>query len=185
MNDKDEELILKYINGVDDSFRILINRYTTLVYNFVYRFVGKDNASDVTQDVFIKVWKNIKNFDIEKSSFKTWLFTIVRNTTIDFLRKKKSIVFSSLDSEDFVFSENIRDENPLSDEEISKLEEKKIINKYLDKLNEIEKTIIMLHFEEELTFKEIGEVLNKPLNTVKSYYRRGLLKLKEFLKEDF
>ena len=84
----------------------------------------------------------------------------------------------------FVFSENIRDENPLSDEEISKLEEKKIINKYLDKLNEIEKTIIMLHFEEELTFKEIGEVLGKPLNTVKSYNRRGLLKLKDFLKED-
>lgn len=184
MNDRDEELILKYINGEDDSFRILINRYTASVYNFVYRFVGIDNAPDVTQDVFIKVWKNIKNFDIEKSSFKTWLFTITRNTTIDFLRKKKSIVFSSLDSEDFVFSENIRDENPLSDEEISKLEEKKIINKYLDKLNEIEKTIIMLHFEEELTFKEIGEVLGKPLNTVKSYHRRGLLKLKDFLKED-
>jgi len=184
MNDRDEELILKYINGEDDSFRILINRYTASVYNFVYRFVGSDNAPDVTQDVFIKVWKNIKNFDIEKSSFKTWLFTIARNTTIDFLRKKKSIAFSSLDSEDFVFSENIRDENPLSDEEISKLEEKKIINKYLDKLNEIEKTIIMLHFEEELTFKEIGEVLGKPLNTVKSYNRRGLLKLKDFLKED-
>lgn len=184
MNDKDEELISKYIEGDDDSFRILINRYTSSIYNFVYRFVGGNNAPDITQDVFIKVWRNIRNFDVEKSSFKTWLFSIARNTTIDYLRKKKAINFSDLNSEDFIFEENIIDENPLSDEEISKLEEKKIINEYLDKLSEIEKTVILLHYEEDMTFREIGQMLNKSLNTVKSYHYRGLLKMKEFLKEN-
>lgn len=60
--------------------KILIDRYTNSLYNFTLRFVGVDNTPDVVQDIFVKVWKNINKFDISKSHFKTWIFTIARST---------------------------------------------------------------------------------------------------------
>ena len=116
MDESDEDLITGYSNGNQQAFKELIDRYTPQIYNFVVRFVGPDNAPDVTQDVFIKVWKNIEKFDVERAHFKTWLFTIARNTTTDYLRKKKSIVFSDLDTEEGIFEDNVEDEAILPSE---------------------------------------------------------------------
>lgn len=179
MNDKDEELIEKYKNGEVDNLRILIERYTSHIYNYSFRFVGEMNAPDVTQEIFIKVWKNLKNFNQSKSSFRTWIFTIARNTIIDFLRKKKSIVFSDLDNEDEIFEETLVDESSLPSEVIKKIEDKKILNDLLSNLPDKYKEVLILYYQEEMTFAEIGEMLNKPLNTVKSYHYRAIQKLKE------
>ena len=182
MNDSDEEIILRYNEGESLALRILIDRYTTHIYNYSIRFVGKDNASDITQEVFIKVWKNMGNFDIHKSSFKTWLFTIARNTITDYLRKKKMIVFSDMNNEDEEFTETIKDEVLLPSEAMEKLEDKEYLNNLLDKLPDNYKEVLMLYYQEEMTFAEIGESLNRPLNTVKSWHRRALIKLREEIK---
>jgi RNA polymerase sigma-70 factor (ECF subfamily) len=182
MNDKDEELVDKYNNGDSVSLRILIDRYTSHIYNYSFRFVGEFNASDVTQDIFIKVWKNLKNFDENKSSFKTWIFTITRNTIIDFLRKRKIRVFSDLDTEDENFSESLEDESLLPNEILEKLEDEKFLNNLVEKLSDKYKEVLILYYQEEMTFKEIGEMLGKPLNTVKSYHHRAILKLREEVK---
>lgn len=182
MNDKDEELIVKYNEGEEDALRILIDRYTSHIYNFSARFVGLDNATDIVQEVFIKVWKNMKKFDVSKSSFKTWLFTIARNTTTDYLRKKKMKVFSELDKEDEEFTETIKDEVILPSEAMEKLEDKEYLNSLLEKLPKNYKEVLILYYQEEMTFSEIGESLNKSLNTVKSWHRRALIKLREEIK---
>lgn len=179
MNDKDEELISKYNNGDEDSLRILIDRYTNHIYNFSVRFIGVNNTPDIVQDVFIKVWKNMGKFDISKSSFKTWLFTIARNTITDYLRKKKMKVFSELNKEDEEFTETIEDEALLQDEVIERLEDKEYLNSLLDKLPNNYKEVLILYYQEEMTFAEIGESVGKPLNTVKSWHRRALIKLRE------
>lgn len=179
--DEDQILIQKYLDGDENSLKMLIDKYTSSIYNFISRFVKDAQRDDVVQEVFIKVWKNLENFDKEKSQFKTWLFVIARNTTTDYLRKKKMILFSSLDKEEENFGESIEDEIILPDEALQKLQDKELLDKVLNELKDEYRTVILLHYQEDMSFKEIGEVLGKPLNTVKSYHQRALIILRKQL----
>lgn len=181
MENKDEEIIKKYLEGNQGSFKILVEKYTPSIYNFSVRFVGSDYAKDIVQDVFVKVWKNIKKFDDGRANFKTWIFTITRNTITDYLRKKKMILFSSLDFEEESFESNIKDEVILPDEALSKLEDKELLNQLLDEMPANYKEVLILYYQEEMTFDEIGKLLGKPLNTVKSYHYRALILLRKML----
>lgn len=174
----DNLLIKKYLDGDQDSLRLLIDKYTSSIYNFSSRLTGISNSADITQDVFIKAWKNLHNFDESKAQFKTWLFSIARNTTTDYLRKKKSIPFSYIKEED-LSPDEILDGNLLPDEVYQGLQDKELLIKALEKIPNEYKIVLTLHYQEDLTFKEIGEVLNKPLNTVKSYHYRALMMLKK------
>ena len=194
-NITDEEIIALYKNGTEEAFKGLISRYTFPLYNFVARLTDRNNASDVVQETFIKVWKNLRNFDSSKASFKTWIFTIAKNTATDFLRKKKSLVFSDMparnafgiadagggENEGDSFSENIPDEKLLPDEALQRLQDSDLLNKVLDKLPIYYKIILVLHYQEDMTFDEIGKVLDKPLNTVKSQHRRAITLLRKML----
>ncbi len=191
-NESDEEIIVWYKNGDEEAFKVLINRYTTPLYNFTARLTNKNDASDLVQEIFIKAWKNIGRFNPTKASFKTWIFTIARNTTTDFFRKsgsasgeKKSINFSEIDNkndEDInSFAENIPDENLLPEEALKKLEDSAFLNKILAKLRPDYQEVLILHYQEEMTFEEIGRILNKPLNTVKSIHRRAIIEMRRML----
>jgi RNA polymerase sigma-70 factor (ECF subfamily) len=180
----DSEIILSYKNGDQEAFKELIARYSTMLYNFTAHIADRNNAPDIVQETFIKVWKNLSRFDPLKASFKTWVFTIARNTATDFLRKKKSILFSDIekyDNEDMEFSEKIPDENLLPDELFVKLQDKEVINNILDNLRPNYREILILHYQENMTFDEIGKILKKPLNTVKSQHRRAIIELRENL----
>ena len=171
----------------DNEIEIIIKLHLKSVYNFVFRLSkNKDEASDITQEVFIKVWKNLKKFNPDKN-FKTWILTIARNTTIDWLRKKKSIAFSELDyfndGNDKSFEESIVDIEPLPDDIFMRKELEKEVEKALAKIRPDFREIILLHHTEQLTFEEIGKIVGKPLNTVKSQYRRALNILRKFLVE--
>ena len=179
MGNNDDDLVKEYLEGNQGSFKVLAEKYTPSIYNFSVYFVGLLYAPDIVQDVFIKVWKNIKKFDNSKANFKTWIFTIARNTITDYLRKKKMIPFSSLDSDEEFFTDSIEDDVILPDESLSKLEDKELLNKLLDKIPVQYREVLILYYQEEMTFSEIGQLLGKPLNTVKSYHYRALLLLKE------
>lgn len=179
--EEDQILIQRYLDGDEDSLKMLIDKYTSSVYNFTSRFVEDSYRDDIVQEVFIKVWKKLENFDKDKSQFKTWLFVVARNTTIDYLRKRKIILFSSLDNEEESFAENIEDEIILPDQALQKLQDKELLDKILSELKDEYKTVLMLHYQEDMSFKEIGEVLGKPMNTVKSYHQRALIILRKQL----
>ncbi|MFA6524579.1 MAG: sigma-70 family RNA polymerase sigma factor [Candidatus Paceibacterota bacterium] len=179
----DNELIELYKNGNDEAFKKLIEKYSSSIYNFTYHITGKNNASDIVQEVFIKVWKNINRFNPSKSSFKTWIFIIAKNSITDFLRKKKQLNFSDIKNynDDYSFSENIADENLLPDQMLQKLQDSEFLNNLLEKLSLQYKTILILHYQEEMTFDEIGKTLSKPTNTIKSYHRRAILELRNMI----
>jgi len=181
MEIKDEQLVKEYLEGNQDSFVMLVEKYTSSIYNFSVRFVGYENAQDAVQDVFLKIWKNIRKFNIDKASFKTWIFTIARNTITDHLRKKKMVSFSTLDKEEENFADNIEDEVILPDEALIKLEDKELLNNLLDKIPVNYREVLILYYQEDMTFNEIGQLLNKPLNTIKSHHRRALILLRELL----
>ncbi|MDD4290434.1 MAG: RNA polymerase sigma factor, partial [Patescibacteria group bacterium] len=164
------------------SLEILIKKYLTKIYNFVFSIVlDKDCANDVTQDVFVKVWKNLKKFKKNKN-FKTWLYAIARNTSIDYLRKKKNINFSDLENDE---NENILEKIPseelLADEilEIKNLAE--ILQDAINNLSEKYRTVLLLHYKNDLTFDEISKIIKKPIDTVKSQYRRALILLRKLI----
>ena len=179
----DAEIILAYKNGDEEAFKTLIKRYTTPLYNFTARLTNRNDAPDIVQEVFIKVWKNVGHFDVQKASFKTWIFTIAKNTTTDFLRKKKSFLFSDMGSGEDTdsFAENIPDEKLLPDIALQKLQDSQFLDKILLKLQPNYREVLILHYQEEMTFEEIGQILNKPLNTVKSQHRRAIIELRKTL----
>ena len=97
LNIDDNKLIESYFNGDEQSFSILVKKYLDSVYSFAYIYVKDGSiAEDITSDVFLKVFKNIKKFDKNKK-FKTWIFEITKNTALDYIKKKKDINFSSIE----------------------------------------------------------------------------------------
>jgi len=92
-NYTDEQLVASHLKGDGEALEILVSRYLKSIYSFAYRHIGNiHDAEDITQEVFVKVLRHLKKFDHDKS-FKTWIFKITQNTSIDFFRKKKTIPF--------------------------------------------------------------------------------------------
>lgn len=161
----------------------LVKRHLKSVYNFALRFVNdREAAEDVAQETFIKVWKNLEQFETGRD-FKTWLLAIAHNTAIDWLRKKHQIVFSDFENgdDDNSFADSISDPAPLPEEIMTRKETGQWLEKALAQLSPQNREILTLHYEQNLTFDEIGEIFNQPLNTVKSRHRRALVTLRKFL----
>jgi len=180
---EDKKLIQRYLKGDSKALDILIAKYLKIIYSFTYKNVGNTaEAEDITQEVFIKVWKNIRKFD-QKKSFKPWIFQIAKNTSIDFLRKKKTIPFSKFENEK---GQNLLVENivaaPLN--LIENLSDKKTLAVAMQNLNDKEQKIINLRHTEGMSFKEIAEIFQESINTVKSRYHRTIMALRRNIKED-
>lgn len=183
MEKTDQELIGDYLNGDESSFASLVQRHIKPVYNFVFRLSGSaEDANDIAQDVFIKLWKNLDKFDAKKS-FKTWMFTIARNTTIDWLRKKRSAVFAEFvqDGQENMIEENIAAAGPLPDELFATAENGHKISQLVEQIPKKYQEVIWLHYKQQLTFSEIGQVLGRSIETVKSQHRRAILALKSLV----
>ncbi len=183
MDCSDQQLINDYLKGDENSLEVLIKRYLKPIYSFVFRYVGNSQeAEDITQDVFIKVWRNLKKFD-QNRSFKTWIFTIAKNTSLDFLKKKKPILFSEFKNIDGknTFVENFRDSSLLPDKLVEQIDMKKMFALAMKKLSSKYRLVLSLYYENYLNFREIVEILGEPFNTVKSRDRRGLIVLREFV----
>lgn len=183
MDKSDQQLVREYLDGDEEALAALVKRYLDSIYRFAYRLTGSaSEANDITQEVFIKAWRSIKKFDTNKS-FKAWIFTIARNATTDFLRKRKNAVFSELDNETENFTSTLSDPDPLPDEIFQRKELQQTLEQALSTVSVEQKTIILLHLTENLTFEEIAAIENKPMNTVKSTYRRGLHNLKKYFEK--
>ena len=179
----DEQLVSAYLSGDTDAMSQLIEQNIKAIYNFAYRIVGNSqDAEDVTQETFIKVWKNIKRYKICQS-FRAWLFTIERNTAYDKLRKKKSLVFSDFENAEGenALLDTLADPEPPPDEIIEALEKKNAVENILHQVPFLYREVLLLRYNENFTFKEIGAILKKPLDTVKSQHRRGLILFKKLL----
>jgi RNA polymerase sigma-70 factor (ECF subfamily) len=178
----DKELVEQYFAGDKSAFDALVGRYLNPIYHFVSRIASHTpDAQDLTQETFMKAWRQLKRFDTERS-FKAWLFTIARNTSIDYLRKKKAMPISAFDDvegnniildtlEDF----SATDAEELFDRDLAR----GAVAGVVQKLSPAYQTVISLRYENDLTFQEISEVLGESIDTLKSRYRRALTLLKK------
>lgn len=185
MDKSDEQLVSDYLQGDEASLELLIQRYLKPIYSFAYRYVGGgQDAEDITQEVFVKAWRNIKKFDQSKS-FKTWLFSIVKNSCIDFLKKKRTIPFSEFDTEDGgnLITDTLADPSPLPQELLERAGMARILDSAMEKLSPKYRMVLFLRYNDHFNFREIAESLGEPLHTITSRHRRALIKLKEILIE--
>lgn len=183
MRKTDEQLISNYLEGNENALDALVDRYLTNTYNFAFQLTHDSQAAeDVAQESFIKAWKNIRGWK-RGSSFKTWLFAIARNTAIDWLRSRKDVTLSSFDNEagKNILTETLVDESPPPLELMERAEDNLYVANLLEELDPLYRDVINLRYGDDLTFKEIGEILKKPLHTIKSQHRRAIIALRRSL----
>lgn len=165
------------------SYKVLVNRYKNKIFSYAFYMVkNRMDAEDISQEVLIRIWKNLGKFKI--SAAGSWIMRTTHNLCIDYLRKeqlyKKRSVFINDDFED-----NIEDENKMNRPEVSALQ--KITNdkvkSAISKLPENLKSVFVLYEIEGFKYKEISDVLDMPINSVKVYIMRARKKLQEELKE--
>ncbi len=180
MAQDDEKLFFDSSSGKKESLKQLVEKYTTPLYHFIFQFVhDRQTAEDIVQDVWIKIWKHRTSFDQHKS-LKTWIFTIAKNTTFDFLKKRKMIPFSFLQDEDESYIFETSDEKTIFPLEMLEQEElKKEMYAFIEHLPESYGAILFLAYRDDFSLKEIAEILDEPYNTIKSRHQRAIKKLKE------
>ena len=182
-NYSDEQLIIDHLKGDKEALEILIKRYLKSIYSFVYHFGGNSQeVEDITQEVFVKVWRNLKRFDRNKK-FKTWIFTIAKNTCFDWQKKKRTVPFSVLDNEgELSFAETIKDPAPLPNELLEKQDINIRLNKAVESLSPKYQMILLLRYNHHFTFREIAESLGESIDTIKTRHKRGIAILRKLLK---
>jgi RNA polymerase sigma-70 factor (ECF subfamily) len=186
MDDIEKLLVARTKKGDVAAFEELINGYEKKAYNIAYRMMSnEEDAKDMAQEAFIKIYKSIKGFR-EESSFSTWLYRIVTNTCLDELRKRKR-------SETVPLEINFQNDKGTAHIEIGadketpediceRIEKRQLIHNAIDSLNEDYKTVIILRDIQGFGYAEIASILNCSLGTVKSRINRARNMLKEKLR---
>lgn len=185
--DTAKNLIERCRNGDVRAFDELISSHQNMVFSFIYRLLGnRDDSSDITQEVFIKFYNNIDKFKGE-CSLKTWLLRISSNEVKNFWKskmaknKKNTTSINDHEDDDAPFETYIPANSPSPRELAS---EKELVNNLEDqmmKLNEEFREVLILRFNEDLSYDEIASVLKTNIGTVKSRIARAREELKKLM----
>ena len=183
----DEELMLGYADGDARAFEVLLRRHEKPVFNFIYRSVGrKDIAEELLQDVFLRVIRNASSYQ-QSAKFTTWLYTIARNICIDRSRKKGGKELS-LDQpvgegDKSTFLDQVVDGSSQMATEYDRDVFRQRLEQALAKLPDEQREVFVMREISDLKFREIAEILDIPVPTVKSRMRYALEALRGHLSE--
>jgi len=181
----EKELILKCKKYDNTSLKKLFHTYEKYLYNLCYSYTqNEQDALDMVQEIFIKVFNNLAKFD-EDLPFHPWIRKITVNTCLNFKRCNKSNVISLNREivEDVTMEDMLVSEDDI-EKELLEGEVRGIIKKNLKRLPEQYRLIITLRYYEDLSYNEIASILDKPLGTVKTELYRAKILLKNFLKNE-
>ncbi len=186
----DAELVEQCRRGESAAMERLIIKYQNRIYNVILKMCANaDDARELTQDAFVKAIENLDKFE-GKSGFYTWLFRIALNLTINFCKRNSQVGFKSLDSEadmqdsntKVVLRDILHDQRQVEPSQIAQNNELcEIIAKAMMKLDEEQRTVLILRDIEGMSYAEIAEILDVELGTVKSRLSRARSNLKEIV----
>ena len=186
-------LVRRCVAGDASAWEEIVRLYNRRIYNICYRFAGtSDDAQDLTQEVFIKMYRTLNTYDSGKGAFMTWVTTMTRNLLVDHFRKTKSDRLT--DSLDTAPSEH-EDAQPLSeqipaqgvqpDAQVQSRETKETVHRALQKLSPELREAVILRDLQDLDYREIAVVLRVPEGTVKSRINRGRAELARLLQRTY
>lgn len=182
---KDEELVSGIIDSNQLYFKILVDKHQSLVLNTCFHFThNKNDAEDITQEVFIKVYQSIENFN-NQSKLSTWLYKIAVNKSLNYIRDhKKNTLLKSIEN---LFYDNSKSELQIEDtssqleEELddSKIQRLTVLRNAIAELPNNQKTAFILHKYEEVSYKEIAVIMNISLASVEGLIHRAKMNLQK------
>jgi RNA polymerase sigma-70 factor (ECF subfamily) len=176
----DEECARQVQQGDHNAFGILVDRYQEKLLRYGKRFLSaQEDVEDIVQDVFVSAYQKIQSFD-PSQRFSPWIYRIAHNAFIDGLKKKTRSPFINMDF-DALLSHAAGDE--LVEKERDRKEMRTMIDKGLDRLSPKYREAIILYYLEELSYKEIADVLQVPLGTVGARVKRAKEDLKNIYKK--
>jgi RNA polymerase sigma-70 factor (ECF subfamily) len=182
----DSVLIELYISGDERCLEELINRHKRQIFSFIIKHV-KDRAlaEDIFQDVFIRVIRTLKSENYqEEGKFLPWVMRISHNLVHDFFRANKRKKCVSVDNEEYDFFERFMSPENSMQDKIQDLQMRKNMRRWVSKLPfEIKQVVIMRTFL-DLSFKEIAEITQVPINTALGRMRNGVIKLRKMYEEE-
>jgi RNA polymerase sigma-70 factor (ECF subfamily) len=179
---KIREAIHKATNGNMAAFEELYAHYLTPIYRFVFfRVKSREEAEDITQNVFLKAWHAIKRYRDEGKPFSAWLYAIARNTVIDHWKKKKEVRLNAEDSEE-IFAQ-IPDNAPNPAERMEQSDRARMVRKAIEHLSEDQQELVIMKFINDLSNKEISEITGKSEDAIRQMQFRALKALRELLSD--
>jgi RNA polymerase sigma-70 factor, ECF subfamily len=178
---EDRDIIESFINGNKNAFNFIILKYRERIYWLVRKFVlNHDDADDVTQEVFIKLYKSIGDFRGEAALF-TYIYKIAVNYSLNHIKKNK-VQFNTqkdMDSEAFKIKSNDLNFDEIYDKNINA----KIIQTAIQKLPEQQRAVFTLRFYESLPYDEIAVILDTSVGGLKANYFHAFKKIQSYLLE--
>ena len=182
---EEKALIERCKRGDLAAFNDLVRKYEKQVYNFAYRLTGNyDDANDVAQDAFLRVFNAIGSFRGD-ASFSTWLFRITTNVFLDERKRAKAHPQASLDEYlelgESSVTRQIVDPSPTPEVVLEESERAQILSKAISDLPEYQRAMVTLYHSQQKSYEEIAEIMDLPIGTVKSRLNRARLALKEKL----
>ena len=179
MNNKD--FIQKLKDGDENTWRELIDTLKDKMYKTAFSFVASyDDAEDIVQDVFVEVHKNINNFRAD-SSISTWIYRITVNKSLNFLKKNKKTIQSSLVSETEIENNNYSAKIHTPSSILQQKETRKMIYQAIGKLPERQAMVFVMHKIDGRSYKEISEILEISVSSVESLMHRAKRSLQKKL----
>ena len=186
-------VIKRCLGGDSSAWEEIVRSHNRRIYNICYRFTGsQDDAEDLTQEVFIRIYKTLKSYDLERGAFTTWITTMTRNLLVDHFRKsKQDRMTDSMDAapaadEDApTLGEQIQDEKPRPDATVATKETQKIVQMALQKLSPELREAVILRDLQDMDYREIADALKVPEGTVKSRINRGRTELARLLSRTY
>lgn len=176
----EEVLIKRAKNGEMAAFEALVSAYERRVYTFALRSTNsEEDALDITQEVFIKVYNSISSFKGE-SGFSTWIYKITMNKCIDFARSKKDTVVKSIDDDNVLTLPDIKDDNQ-PEKSLEKTELKKELETVLGMVSDEHRKIVVLRDVIGMSYDDIANELSIEKGTVKSRLARARSALRKIL----
>jgi RNA polymerase sigma factor (sigma-70 family) len=169
---------LKDISTRRDAFPRLVGQYQRRVYSIVRKMViSHDDADDIVQEVFVKVWNNLDNFKGESNLF-TWIYRIATNESLQFLRKKRNQSWFKSDITEELENALVSDKHIDGDEIQIKLQ------KAILRLPDKQRLVFNMKYFEELTYEEIAEITDSTIGSLKASFHHATKKIEEFLQDD-
>jgi len=172
----DNVLAQQSLEGNQQAFELLVKRYSGPLFNFIFRFLGDyDAASDILQQVMVQLYISLPKLRTGEP-LKAWLFQVARNRCLDELRRKHAIHFSelekSVDDDEQLALADMPDISPLPEEVAERHDLQQILLKAIQELPPKFRAVVLLRYASQLSYAEIGRVLNMPEATAKTYFQR-------------
>jgi RNA polymerase sigma-70 factor, ECF subfamily len=178
---RDEDLLVAVARADQAAFEVLYDRLAPLVHGIVRRVVrDPDQSEEVTQEVLVEVWRTAARFDPDRGAARSWVATMAHRRAVDRVRSEQA---SRARTEKVAVRDQVRDHDEVSEQVERRLEYQQV-REALSALTDLQRQAVELAYFQGYTYRQVADLLDTPLGTIKTRMRDGLIRLRDALEVD-